>query len=137
MLGKWKRGIDKRQYLSTLLISTAFDTINRDLMLTKLKAYGFSTNAVNLIHSYLKNRKQKVHINKKISLERDITAGVPQGSVDGTLLFNLFINGLVLIHSSLLSNHADDNNLFVTEKNKKDIKLLAKPFPLTCDLNGF
>ena len=49
MLEKWKRGIDK-----------AFDTINHDLMLAKLKTYRFSTNTLILMHSYLKNRKQKV-----------------------------------------------------------------------------
>ena len=56
-------------------------------MLAKLKAYGFSTNALNLMLSYLKNRKQKVQINKKFSVERNVIAGVPQGSIDGPLLF--------------------------------------------------
>ena len=42
----------------------------------KLKAYGLSTNTLNLKHSYLKNRKQKVQINNKFSLERYVVAGV-------------------------------------------------------------
>ena len=62
MLEKWKTGIGNGAYISVLFIdlSKAFDTINHDLILAKLKAYGFSTNALNLVHSYLKIRKQKV-----------------------------------------------------------------------------
>ena len=77
------------------------------------------------MHSYLKKRKQKVQINNKFSLERNVIAGVPRGSIDGPLLFNLFINDLVFfIQYSVLSNYADDNNLFVIGKNKEDIKSL-------------
>ena len=64
-------------------------------MLAKLKAYGFSTNALNLMHSYLKNSKQKVEVNDKFSLEINAIAVVPQGFIHGPLLFNLFINDLV------------------------------------------
>ena len=71
---KWKKGT----YVSALFtdLSKVFDTFNHDLMLAKLKAYGFSTNVLNLMHSYLKNRKQKVQINNKFSLERNVTVGV-------------------------------------------------------------
>ena len=104
-------------------LSKAFDTISHELMLAKLKAHGLSANALNLMHNYLKNRKQKVQINKKFSLERNVIAGVPEGSFDGPLLFNFFINDLVFfIQYSVLSNYADDNNLFVKGKNKEDIK---------------
>ena len=100
-------------------LSKAFDAINQDFMLAKLKSYGFSINALNLMHSYFKNRKQKVQINNKFSLERNVIAGVPQGPIDGPLHFNLFINDLVFfIQYSVLSNYSDDNNLFVIGKNK-------------------
>ena len=127
MLEKWKRGIDNGANVPALFmeLSNAFDTINHDLMLAKLKAYGFSTNALNLIHSYLKNRNEKVQIHNKFSLERNVNAGVPQRSIDGPLLFNLFINDLVFfIQYSVLSSYADDNNLYVIGKNKEDIKSL-------------
>ena len=127
MLGKRKRGIDNGSYVSALYmdLSNAFDTINHDLVLKKLKSYGFSFNALNLMHSYLKNRKQKVQINNKLSLERNVITWVPQESIDGPLLFNLFINDLVsFIQYSVLSDYADDNNLFVVGKNKEDIKSL-------------
>ena len=119
MLEKWKKAVDKGEYVSALFmdLSKAFDTINHDLLLAKLKAYGFSLNAVKLMRSYLKNRKQQVQINNKSSSENR------QGSIDGPLLFNLFINDLIFfIQYCTLSNYADDNNLFSMGKNKNEKK---------------
>ena len=60
------------------------------------------------MHSYLKNRKQKVQINNRFSLERNVIAEVKQGSIDGPLLC-LLINDLVFfIQYSVLSNCAND-----------------------------
>ena len=56
-------------------LSKAFYTVNH-VMLARLNVYGFSTNALSLMLNYLKNKKQKVWINNKFSLERDIIAGV-------------------------------------------------------------
>ena len=73
--------------------------------------------------SYLNNRKQQVQVNNKFSSESTVVAGVPQGSIDGPLLFNLFINDLVFfIQYCTLSNYADDNNLFSIGKNKDQVK---------------
>ena len=54
-----KKAVDKEEYVSALFmdLSKVFDTINHDLLLAKLKAYGFSLNAVKLMYSYLKIRK--------------------------------------------------------------------------------
>ena len=106
-------------------LSKAFDTINHDLLLAKLKAYCFSREALTLICSYLKNRKQKVVINNSASTTQTVVAGVPQGSIDGPLLFNLFINDFVLfIEYTALGNYADDNNLSITGTNIENIKKL-------------
>ena len=77
MLEKWRRTLEKREYISALFmdLSKAFDTINHDLLIAKLKAYGFSKETVKLMKSYLKNNKQKVQVNKRFSSERDVIAG--------------------------------------------------------------
>ena len=76
MSEKWKRVLDKGEYVSALFmhLSKAFDTINHDLLIAKQKAYGFSEEALKLIKSYLKNRREKVQINNNFSSERDVIA---------------------------------------------------------------
>ena len=61
MLEKWKNTLNKGKHVGTVFmdLSKAFDTINHDLLIVKLEAYWFSTNALLFMHSYLKNRSQK------------------------------------------------------------------------------
>ena len=69
-------------------LSRAFDCIPHDLIIAKLEAYGFQTDALNLVYDYLSNRKQRVNINETFfSSWKDIKYGVPQGSIFGQLLF--------------------------------------------------
>ena len=84
MLEKWRKALDKKEYICVLFmdLSKASDTINHDLLLAKLRAYAFSKNALNLMCSYLKNRKQRVQINNNFSAAKTVIAGVPQGSID-------------------------------------------------------
>ena len=129
MLENWKSALDKSKSVCALFmdLSKAFDTINHDLLLAKLKAYGFSREALTLMCSYLKNRKQKVVINNSASTTKTVIAGVPQGSIDGPILFNLFINDLVLfIEYTALGNYADDNNLSITGTNIENKKTTAR-----------
>ena len=72
MLEKWQKALDKGENMSAIFMdpSKAFDTINHDLLLAKLKAYGFSKEALSIMYSYLKNRRQRVQINNKSKFYR-------------------------------------------------------------------
>ena len=72
MLERWQNVLDKGEYLCVLFmdLSKAFDTINHDLLLAKISAYRVSNNALNLMCSYIKNRKQRTQINKHFSSEK-------------------------------------------------------------------
>ena len=104
-------------------LSKAFDSKNHDLLLPKLKAYGFSENALKFMCSYLKDRRQADQMNNNFSSYKRVQAVVPQGSIDRRRLFNLFINDLVLFLSKIfLSNYADGNNLYSIGKELNIIK---------------
>ena len=125
LLEIWKKVLDKGGYICAIFmdLSKAFDTLNHDLLIAKLGAYGFETDALRYMKSYLKNRKQRVRVNKTFSEWERITTGVPQGSILGPLLFNIFLNDLFLfISNSSLSNYADDNTLYTFGDNLKKIK---------------
>ena len=125
MLEKWKASLDKGEYVGVIFmdLSKAFDTINHDLLLAKLKAYGFSHNALAFMLSYLKNRSHRVNINNNFSTWGEIIAGVSQGSILGHLLFNIFINDIFYFKDkSCLSNYADDNVLYAFGSNMTEVK---------------
>ena len=103
-------------------LSKAFDCTRHDLLIAKLHAYGFSQEALALINDYLTNRQQRVKVNGSFSSWKGLTRGVPQGSVLGPLLFNIYINDLFFfIQNSDICNYADDTTIYSCDRSLDNI----------------
>ena len=93
-----------------------FDKIKHDLLIAKLYAYGFSKESLKLLHSYLSNRWHRTKISKQFSSWQELIQGVPQGSVLGPLLFNIYLNDLFYIaESTNVCNFADDTTFYACD----------------------
>ena len=124
LIERWKFCLDKQGFAGALLmdLSKAFDTINHELLIAKLHAYGFSTDALEVLLSYLQDRQHRVKINTTFSSWTQLLQGVPQGSVLGPILFNIYINDIFFALKGVdILNFSDDTTPYVCDPNLKTV----------------
>ena len=103
-------------------LSKAYDCLPHDLLVAKFEAHGIDKTGLSLIYDYLSNCKQRTKTNSSYSRWYNIVRGVPQGSILGPLLFNVFINDLFLfIERTNICNFADDNTIYSCQNDLKTI----------------
>ena len=101
-------------------LSKAFDSVDRSILLFKLRRYGVRGKTWNLLESYLQNRRQIIQENNIYSNEAFVNIGVPQGSILGPLLFLIHISDLKFSTTLKIINFADDTLLYQEVDNVKD-----------------
>ena len=120
LIERWRKSLDNKCYGGAVLIdlSKAFDTLNHYLLIAKLHAYGFDIKTLELLYSYLVKRWQRTKVNSSFSTWSELLQGVPQGSVLGPILFNIYLNDLFyLTEMTQVCNFADDTTFYVCDKD--------------------
>ena len=118
MIERWKMARDKGEYAAGVLLdlSKAFDTINHELLIAKMYAYGFSLDALKIVHSYLSDRWHRTKIDGSFSTWKKILQGMPQGSVNGPKWFNIYLNDLFFLFlNTEVCNIADDTTPYACD----------------------
>lgn len=112
---KWKNAIGNKQYVGAVFLDLrrAFETVDKKLLLLKLKRMGLDGVVYKWFNSYLKERYQVVRYGNHMSNKRAVESGVPQGSVLGPILFILYINDIVkVIKKCSIQMFADDTLIY-------------------------
>ena len=116
--------IDQGFYIPTAFIdlSKAFNSINHDTLLKKLSLIGFYNFSCQLIESFLKDRKQRVSLHGQFSEWINLHQGVPQGTILGPLLSNLYVNDIdnFIEKDCHIIQYADDTMIFAEHKEVKE-----------------
>ena len=124
VINEWKEAFDlgKVTGIVFLDLKRAFETVDRDRLLKKLKEYGLDGAVHKWLCSYLSGRMQKVKYDEYVSTASSINVGIPQGSILGPLLFILYINDMAALFSNCCYHlFADDTVIYITEESGESL----------------
>ena len=124
MNDRWVRASSDGNLSGVVLIdlSAAFDLVNHELLLKKLRIYGVQEDFLNWIKSYLNERYQAVWISHVLSEYRECNVGVPQGSNLGPLFLLIFFNNMPDYVQSAVDSYADDTTVTASGKSLEEIE---------------
>ena len=124
LLTLWRNSVDRDGFVGSILtdFSKTYDCLPNNLLLAKLEAYSVSKESIRLFLSYLTNRIQRIKIGSTFSHWTNILKGIPQGSILGPLLFNVFVNDLFVFSAKCeICNFSHDNSLYSCGMNLENI----------------
>jgi hypothetical protein len=110
--------------MASLDLSAAFDVVNKDLLITRLKIMGLSINFVHIIEEWLSDRNAYVEVDQNSSAFFPVKCGTVQGSVLGPVLFSLFISPVYELEEMI--SYADDSYIIAGGETKEESKILLE-----------
>ena len=125
IIEKWRKTLDKGGATGAVLtyLSKAFDCIDHNLLIAKLDAYGFDKQSIDFLHSYLTKCKQRTKVDSAYSSWEMLLSGVPQGSMLGPLVFNIYICDMFFETPKNIdfAGYADDNTPYTCSSNIDEV----------------
>ena len=125
LVDSWRKALDADLLVGAIMmdLSKAFDCVDHSILVRKLRVLWSEWGELRWFQDYLHGRKQRVRVSSAYSTWSDIRRGVPQGSILGPLLFNLYVNDLPeAVGECKTMQYADDTTLSLVRENAKDLE---------------